>query len=197
MSVELHCAVCTKLFALPPSTLARRNSATPPVCSRACRTELAASRRAPCSFGCPNAAKTRGLCKTCAERERRKRPEVKQQRLAAAKEYSDRPEVRERQRAHARAYMRKRMGFSTELVDALSKLQAGRCAICLVQMSHGGGPTTESADHCHNSNAPRGLLCRICNTALGMYEAHQRPAGIRLIPYDIYLASPPASKLSV
>jgi hypothetical protein len=59
-------------------------------------------------------------------------------------------------------------------------------------MTHGSGPTTENADHCHSTNVPRGLLCRICNTGLGMYESHQRPRGLRFEPYESYLAAPPA-----
>ena len=45
--------------------------------------------------------------------------------------------------------------------------QNGRCAIC-------GRPETEAGglavDHCHATGKVRGLLCTLCNTALGKFR---------------------------
>lgn len=43
------------------------------------------------------------------------------------------------------------------------RTQRGRCAICDEPMS-GRAPMI---DHCHETNAVRGLLCQSCNTLLG------------------------------
>ncbi len=40
--------------------------------------------------------------------------------------------------------------------------QQGECAICRTPM------LTPHADHDHERDSPRGLLCRLCNTMLGM-----------------------------
>jgi hypothetical protein len=88
-------------------------------------------------------------------------------------------------------------GFCGQLVGALRKFQAGACAICAVhlnvekRLSRQG----ECADHCHATGQPRGLICQACNTALGLYEKHQRPAGLVIEPYEKYLADPPVRQL--
>ena len=49
--------------------------------------------------------------------------------------------------------------------DSMLKAQNGRCAICY------RAPTESkklSVDHCHLTGDPRGLLCRKCNSAIGM-----------------------------
>ena len=50
----------------------------------------------------------------------------------------------------------------------LSQYQGGGCAICGITVD----PTHKqlSVDHCHNSGKVRGLLCTLCNTALGSFK---------------------------
>jgi hypothetical protein len=43
------------------------------------------------------------------------------------------------------------------------KLQNGRCAIC-------DSSQDVVLDHCHKENRPRGILCRQCNAALGIFR---------------------------
>lgn len=86
-------------------------------------------------------------------------------------------------------------GFSAELVAALRAASAGACCLCGVVMGRGRGPKSECADHDHATKTPRGLLCRACNSAIGFYEKHQRPAGLRIQQYEAYLADPPARKM--
>jgi hypothetical protein len=54
--------------------------------------------------------------------------------------------------------------MSSEEFDLRLAAQAYRCAICL-------NPIDKSAhrDHCHESGEWRGLLCRKCNSGLGMF----------------------------
>jgi hypothetical protein len=97
---------------------------------------------------------------------------------------------------HARAKMRERhTGVSAELADRLREAQGGRCAICPAPMVPGKGPHGESADHCHASGEPRGLLCRTCNICLGFYEKRQRPQGLEIRLYEEYLQCPPVKRL--
>jgi hypothetical protein len=103
-------------------------------------------------------------------------------------------------KAYTEAYHRERFtGLSAALVAKLRVLQGGKCAVCTVRLRTAVGekrrPDGEQADHCHESNKPRGLLCRECNLSLGRYEAHQRPAGLVLQPYEDYLRYTPVMRL--
>ena len=101
-------------------------------------------------------------------------------------------------RLQRRNYALKQKGFSVALVDQLRRVQNGCCAICSREMKRTRREAlSEYADHDHETMKPRGLLCMICNTSLGSYEKHQRPAGLRIPVYDCYLAKPPVSLLSV
>lgn len=100
----------------------------------------------------------------------------------------------------ARDYMRawhqcNTRAIKPSLVLVLRERQKGLCAICSVRMDteEKRRAAGEQADHDHVANVPRGLLCMICNRALGFYEKHQKPAGLSIGPYDAYLANPPAS----
>ncbi len=89
---------------------------------------------------------------------------------------------------------RQRIGFTPELVEQLRDLQRGCCALCYVKLTHGGNSAvSEHADHCHASGLARGLLCAVCNLALGQYERHQAPRGMYIAIYERYLAHPPAN----
>ena len=145
-------------------------------------------------------------------REYQSRPEVKERR----KSYDSQPHrVEARKIAHERAkqsgyyksrydkirnnpedwtnklaQLRKhRTGFTRELVDGLLEYQQNKCAICGTELSY----KTALADHCHDSNKPRGLLCRSCNTAEGMI----RKSGLSPLEFGRklaeYLEHPPAS----
>lgn len=99
------------------------------------------------------------------------RDKVKRNKLAREYYYKNRDLVREKNKAYAKAnpdkvaaWARKsKTGFSPELVQQLFKAQAGKCGICqddiTIRKAH--------ADHCHETNTPRGLLCSRCNTSLG------------------------------
>lgn len=132
------------------------------------------------------------------EKEYRQQPTVKARRSKSACEYAKRnkdkvnvlsaksrkkPEAITKQRERQRA----KRGFPPGLFATLLELQQGLCAVCQ-------NPIGESAaaDHCHDSQEPRGLLCRPCNTMEGWIKKlgiDPRQFGERLAAY---LENPPA-----
>jgi hypothetical protein len=71
-------------------------------------------------------------------------------------------------RRQRRAVMfRRRYGIELEDYEALLEQQEGRCAIC-ARFPLPDVPL--NLDHDHATGKPRGLLCRRCNTGLGMFD---------------------------
>ncbi len=67
-------------------------------------------------------------------------------------------ETRRRGRGHTQ-------GLTGPQFDELVIAQLGRCAICSEQMR-----VTSYIDHDHETDEVRGLLCRECNSGLGMFR---------------------------
>lgn len=71
-----------------------------------------------------------------------------------------------------RRNFKRKYGITPEDYDRMHAQQGGTCAICREPETRIDGrthaPTQLSVDHCHKSGAVRGLLCRRCNTALGL-----------------------------
>jgi hypothetical protein len=61
----------------------------------------------------------------------------------------------------------KRYGLTKEEYETFFDKQKGLCFICKKECSSG---QNLSVDHCHKTGKVRGLLCKKCNTALGMLE---------------------------
>lgn len=59
--------------------------------------------------------------------------------------------------------LKRRYGLTIEERAALLEKQGGVCAICFCD-----DPT--DVDHCHSTGKVRGILCRQCNTALGLFK---------------------------
>ncbi len=63
--------------------------------------------------------------------------------------------------------LRREFGLSVDDYNLLLESQNGVCALC-------GKPDPDgkrlAVDHCHAEGHVRGLLCRTCNTALGLFE---------------------------
>lgn len=72
---------------------------------------------------------------------------------------------------------RKKNGFSIELYDQRLAAQDGKCAICCVELTTGLREQSASADHCHATNTPRGILCKRCNWMIG--HAKDNPETLR------------------
>ncbi|MGH2702251.1 MAG: endonuclease VII domain-containing protein [Actinomycetota bacterium] len=67
-------------------------------------------------------------------------------------------------------HLRGRYGLGSEEVQALIRTQNGLCAVCLER-----GAT--QVDHCHETGSVRGVLCLLCNAAMGAF--HDDPDLIR------------------
>lgn len=70
------------------------------------------------------------------------------------------------------AYLRKRYGVSMGWYREQFDRQNGTCAICLREETAviRGKRLSLAVDHCHDTGAVRGLLCRSCNNAIGMLK---------------------------
>lgn len=121
-------------------------------------------------FYTPPSGKTRSRCDDCrkaylvewyAKRDTRARIS------AYGKQYEiDHPERARRRRLA-------RYGITPEQYDRLYDMQSGKCRICdqpRLRIGEGtqGGATVLCVDHHHGTGAVRGLLCSMCNRALGM-----------------------------
>jgi hypothetical protein len=62
-------------------------------------------------------------------------------------------------------YYKKKYGISLYQYNELHKLQNGCCALC--KQLEKLPKSRLGVDHCHDSGRIRGLLCDLCNTALG------------------------------
>ncbi|WP_043470342.1 endonuclease VII domain-containing protein [Kitasatospora sp. MBT66] len=65
-------------------------------------------------------------------------------------------------------------GLSAQDYQALFEAQGGRCAICRETRR-----TNLAVDHCHKTEAIRGLLCQRCNGQLLARGARDRPEVLR------------------
>lgn len=93
--------------------------------------------------------RTPPLCPSCLQAEASKR--------AAAAQYWKRDEYRQRNKAWR---LKRYYNLTVEEVDQLKEQQANACAICKTV-------TDLIVDHNHKTGAVRGLLCQLCNRALG------------------------------
>ena len=80
------------------------------------------------------------------------------------KEYHTKYDLTKRHNAH----LKRKFGITIEDYETMLDKQQGGCAIC--------GKTEEASkqklavDHCHSTGFVRGILCRACNTAIGLFE---------------------------
>lgn len=67
-----------------------------------------------------------------------------------------------------RSKMKTMYGITLEKYDDMLQAQGGVCAICASDDPKGMGRFP--VDHCHDTGKVRGLLCTLCNQALGMFR---------------------------
>ena len=71
-----------------------------------------------------------------------------------------------KKRARDKEYRRK-YGIDLEKYDEILKIQQNLCAICERSCDTG---MNLAVDHCHTTKKVRGLLCKNCNTAIGLFK---------------------------
>ncbi len=125
-------------------------------------------------------ARARGLCGACYEAAlKQEKPDYKARAAARNRMYyhRDRDLYLERERLryqdqegkrHWERAIARKYGVTPDWVQKQSEKQAGACAICLKPFSH--ETKRPAIDHCHETGKVRGLLCQMCNTALGCAE---------------------------
>ena len=90
----------------------------------------------------------------------------KQDRRDAQRRWRERNPENAKKRNRDSEYRRK-YGISLEQYDEMLKAQQGVCGICATSCDTG---MNLAVDHCHDTNKVRGLLCKNCNTALGLLK---------------------------
>lgn len=109
-------------------------------------------------------------CKVCSSRYQRERrlqfPEkVLAQNLKSILVYKLRYPGKIEQRDRER-HLKQLYGLSLDEYNSLLASQSGVCALC----GGGSGQRRFAVDHCHSTGKVRGLLCRACNTGLGLFK---------------------------
>ena len=86
------------------------------------------------------------------------------------KRLEESPELKARHRLKQRKWHLKiTYGLSLEDFNAILENQGGGCAIC-GNSPDGSCGSRMVVDHCHKTNTVRGILCDLCNTALGKFH---------------------------
>lgn len=106
----------------------------------------------------------RGKCQKCAERDWRESRVEHRRKLH--KRWAD--ENREQKAHSSRQSWLRQYGLTVATWEWLYESQAGKCAICAVELERRGRGT--HVDHDHTTGIVRGLLCRRCNRALGLLK---------------------------
>lgn len=127
-------------------------------------------------------------------KERRKSYSRRDDVRAVAKKRSDDLWKNAEYRAAKVAYGRyKYTGFSPELYAMVMESQGNACALCRVSFS----VKKAHADHCHDTKAPRGILCCKCNILEGQLRAFPFTPREFVDRLEHYLSNSPVSLLSV
>jgi hypothetical protein len=61
-----------------------------------------------------------------------------------------------------------RFGITPDFYETLLELQKRKCAICESELKLEGNQSV--IDHCHKTEEVRGILCRHCNSAIGLLK---------------------------
>ena len=91
--------------------------------------------------------------------------EWREQNVDAVKQY--RADNRQK---HYRQELVRKYGVEPAWFDEQLHRQGNACGCCKRPFQWGNKQTTPHVDHCHDSQAVRGILCNRCNTVLGLCE---------------------------
>ncbi|MFI8815745.1 MULTISPECIES: endonuclease VII domain-containing protein [unclassified Streptomyces] len=69
-------------------------------------------------------------------------------------------------------HLRRKFGITIADYTGLLEAQGGKCAICEKRAEEVIDKVSRrlAVDHCHDTGKVRGLLCRVCNTAIGQLQ---------------------------
>lgn len=167
-----HCTTCQQ-----PAPKPRKG-----LCTACYQKAWGQSRPRTCKVGeCSRCSQTleilaKGLCHKCYGRAR----------------YQTNPTYRDQVKAHSKAnpnrrkgHLWQKYGLTQEDYQALLAAQGGTCATC-------SATDQLCVDHCHATGQVRGILCFVCNTRLGHFEA-SRATFQEAFPR--YLSAPPARSI--
>lgn len=118
----------------------------------------------------------RPRCKECAKTVLRKKyKENAEYRIDKLDKQYDRlkndPDARKDHMTRCRRWhLKKSYGLSLDDFQRLLESQGGGCAICGNKPEHDVPKTRMVVDHCHATNKVRGILCDLCNTAIGKFQ---------------------------
>jgi hypothetical protein len=106
-----------------------------------------------------------------------------QKKLESNRRYRERN--REAVLYHKRNNRLRRFGLEPEDLDKMLIEQDYKCLICGrgPLQREGRGAFSAHIDHCHSCGKVRGLLCKRCNTLLGMIESNEEMAAKILVFY--------------
>jgi hypothetical protein len=119
---------------------------------------------------------TRPRCKACHQAfERKKYAENAEWRIAKLEKHQAKldadPEFKKLHRFRVRRWhLKATYGLSLDDYEALLQRQNGVCAICGRDNIKGNQKRDLVVDHCHATGKVRGLLCDLCNTAIGKMQ---------------------------
>ena len=134
-------------------------------CSR-CKTEK------PLDSFCKHHASKDGhnhICKECVKEYTAENKE-KVRKYKSNYYYANRQKCIEKDRKNQ---LKRKYNVTVEWYDEQLKAQNGKCLIC--GTTEGGGISTVlHVDHNHETGAVRGLLCRSCNTGLGLFKENTK-----------------------
>lgn len=101
------------------------------------------------------------------------------------KSWTDRNREYVRESQREKQY-KNRYGITVADYDRMLLAQGGRCAICKTDKSLGRGRF--HVDHDHATGRVRGILCHLCNTALGRIEKYDWQSYLHNDAYDLVVA---------
>lgn len=90
------------------------------------------------------------------------------------------------QQSQRRWHLKTSYGLTLEMFNAMVSSQGGGCAICGTKPEDGNPKTRMVVDHCHKTNTVRGILCDLCNTAIGKFhdDVSKLESAIRYLKND-------------
>lgn len=105
------------------------------------------------------------VCKECVKQYSEENKE-KVRKYKSEYYYANREKCIEKDRKNK---LKKKYNVTVEWYDAQLKAQNGKCLIC--ETTEGGGRSSSlHVDHDHVTGEVRGLLCRSCNTGIGLFK---------------------------